>query len=507
MPDVSRLPFGRSGAGIKPDPSSQATSNIPVLRREKRRNQVATAQNLGVRNQGDNGPRGRQAHDPRWDPYSGEITTSDKGKPQSVKPGTFTAPGLRSVYRETGLPLGNESNITSGQKTHTSFGDRVRNLKSHTKASVERPEWKGATGRVALVSPVADQLDMPPISLPRKSSKRVASPHSGQSSPVSVTRSGNGETSPTSAQMSRDVDPTIGTVLSNSNRNNPQITSNPTINVTPDPVTVSPSAATKTLTRKTVPTPAAVPTAHTSTRHQKEDSAGTFERSFRDNYEDVSFQPTEQQDPYNQPPSRFSVTTYATSEAQSTPRPSTDAFDTHPMPTPQSFAAAHQQSILDHKRPKLAESPKPSMNSAVSRKAIHPSSPVFISMSSRDSLSSRRTSNMAKTLPMSPAEAESHDLITSLQAQLDNLAHRRNNITKSIRQMTELMPTDNVLLTEEVRRKREVEKQKIESLRVEEADVRREEHDIGLRLHRAWKRKDKEAVYEPTGLWVRRVTG
>lgn len=73
--------------------------------------------------------------------------------------------------------------------------------------------------------------------------------------------------------------------------------------------------------------------------------------------------------------------------------------------------------------------------------------------------------------------------------------------------MTELMPKDHLVLTEEVRRKREVEKLKVEQLRVEEADVRREEHDVGLRLHRAWKRRDKDAVYEPTGLWVRRVTG
>ncbi len=73
--------------------------------------------------------------------------------------------------------------------------------------------------------------------------------------------------------------------------------------------------------------------------------------------------------------------------------------------------------------------------------------------------------------------------------------------------MTELMPTDSLVVTDEVRRKRELEKMKIERLKTEEADVRREEHDIGLRLHRAWKRRDKEAVYEPTGLWVRRVTG
>lgn len=73
--------------------------------------------------------------------------------------------------------------------------------------------------------------------------------------------------------------------------------------------------------------------------------------------------------------------------------------------------------------------------------------------------------------------------------------------------MTELMPQDNLVVTSEVWRKREEEKRKVDGLKTEEADIRRQEHDIGLRLHRAWKRRDKEAVYEPTGLWVRRVTG
>ena len=73
--------------------------------------------------------------------------------------------------------------------------------------------------------------------------------------------------------------------------------------------------------------------------------------------------------------------------------------------------------------------------------------------------------------------------------------------------MTELMPTDHVILTEEVRRKREEEKRKVEGLRREEAEVRRCEHEVGLRLHRAWKRREREEVFECTGLWVRRVTG
>lgn len=81
------------------------------------------------------------------------------------------------------------------------------------------------------------------------------------------------------------------------------------------------------------------------------------------------------------------------------------------------------------------------------------------------------------------------------------------NIEKSIKQMTELMPVDRMMVTEEVRRKRELEKKQIEGLRQDEADIRREEHEVGLKLHRAWKRKDKQAGYEETGLWVRRVTG
>jgi hypothetical protein len=494
MPDLNRLGYGRPPS--RPDSSSKGpASNIPVLRREKRRNQVAAAAaNLVTRKEIGDSPKGRQAVDPRWDPYSGEITTSDTGKPQSVKPGQFAA--LRPVHKETGMALGNESSVSSAPKARTSFGDRVRRLKSNTTSPVERPEWKGATGRAAIVSPVADQFDIPPLNIPRKSSRRAASPDSGSSTPVSVIRGGDGETSPASPDAEH-IDPTIRAVLSNSGRNSPRVANSP-VTINPDPVVVNQSSATKTLARKQVPTE--VP----GSRHSKQDPTGTFDRNFRENYKDVTFASNDSSDPYVQPPSRFSVTTYATSESRDSPRPSTDDFDRPPMPTPpqtHSSSANLGALILDRNRSKVGESPK----QIVSRKAIPPSSPVFISMT--QSIANKRQSNVAKTLPMSPAEAQSHDLVTSLQAQLDDLAHRRGNIVRSIRQMTELMPMDSLVVTDEVRRKREAEKLKIERLRVEEADVRREEHEIGLRLHRAWKRRDKDAVYEPTGLWVRRVTG
>jgi hypothetical protein len=123
-------------------------------------------------------------------------------------------------------------------------------------------------------------------------------------------------------------------------------------------------------------------------------------------------------------------------------------------------------------------------------------------MSNRDSASWRNS----KMLPKSPPEAASVDLITSLQAQLENLSHRRVNIEKSIHQMTQLMPKDPLARGMEARRQAE-EKKKVEILKEDLADVVREEHDLGLRLHRAFKRRDQNAVYEPTGLWVKRVTG
>jgi len=490
-PDISQLNFDRPTARPGSSSRNQASSNIPVLRREKRRNQVATAAANVTRKEVGDGPRGRISQDPRWDPYSGEITTSDKGKPQSVKPGQFTPPGLRSVQQPGGMTMENQSSVTAPQKTHTSFGDRVRRLKS-TNAPVEKPDWKGASGRVTLVMPVADQPDIPPISIPRKSSKRVASPHSG--SPVSVIPIG--ETTSASAQFSENVDPAIRTVHSTSGRNSPGIES--PISVNPDPVFAPTSAAVRSQARGQS-TPTEVPN-----ELRKEESVGAIERDFREALKASFPGSADFSDPYVQPPSRFSVTTYAPSEAHTTPRPSTDTFDRPPMPSPpQEYTTKAPSSILNRKRPQLVgDSPK----SSVPRKAVNPSSPVFISMKT-SSISEKRASNISKNLPQSPAEQESRDLVSSLQAQLDNLQHRRNNISRSIRQMTELMPQDNLVVTSEVWRKREEEKRKVEGLKTEEADIRRQEHDIGLRLHRAWKRRDKEAVYEPTGLWVRRVTG
>jgi len=119
-------------------------------------------------------------------------------------------------------------------------------------------------------------------------------------------------------------------------------------------------------------------------------------------------------------------------------------------------------------------------------------------------------SSINKMLPPVPPETsagEARDRVGLFNAQLQALANRRININRSIKQMTELMPIDNVLDSMEVVRKREAEKRKVEGLKQELAEVQREEYELGLKLHRAYKRLDRDAQWEPTTLWVRRVTG
>lgn len=301
--------------------------------------------------------------------------------------------------------------------------------------------------------------------------------------------------------------------------------------------------------------------------------------------------------PYAQPPSRFSVTTYATSANTSSPRASLDA-DAPPLPTPPkdivisgtSFLNnnknsnqqqspntmnANNSSVLERRRPELRgglnkwdeseaqeepvkislskawmttagansagidaqnspprtrkdppkgprDLPKKSENKDNEKSVgsrgfgfgfLGPRSPAGGSDSnSNSSRPASIMSNMDKDLPPAPSQAPASatttgDRINQLNSLLQDLANRRLNINRAIRQMTELMPQDNLMLPDEVRRKREVEKRKIEELNLKLADIGREEHDLGMKLHRAYKKLDQQTEYEPTTLWVRRATG
>ncbi|RFU73478.1 large tegument ul36 [Trichoderma arundinaceum] len=224
---------------------------------------------------------------------------------------------------------------------------------------------------------------------------------------------------------------------------------------------------------------------------------------------------------WTQPPSRFSVTTYTTPTAgtpQQTPEEQmlTTTEPVAPIVSrpgpfakrdiPNAPAASH--TITIPKQRAYMSSPYGADNQAAVSSEVSLSGPAHGRADSNKE-STRRSSIMSTTKPLPPAPPElasSDDRISQLNAILSGLAHRRVNINKSIQQMTELMPRDNLMASAEVLRKREIEKQKVEGLKQELAEIQHEEYDLGLKLHRAYKRRDKDAVYEPTTLWVRRIT-
>ncbi|KAJ2973606.1 hypothetical protein NUW58_g8895 [Xylaria curta] len=238
---------------------------------------------------------------------------------------------------------------------------------------------------------------------------------------------------------------------------------------------------------------------------------------------------------WTQPPSRFSITTYATSNQTSTPRVSLDG-DVPPLPTPHQLSTPTpapklipEISVLSRGRPTIPgyedspkltptetvkinlESPFYTTSSTTTATNPRPSEPrAFASVipeGNHSTLSVASIASVDKSLPPAPPEASATDRVTELNAHLEALGNRRININTAIRKMTEMMPTDNILASEAVVRKREAEKRKVEILRIELADVERQSYELGLKLHRAYKRLDRDAEYEPTTLWVRRVTG
>ncbi|KAG6005403.1 hypothetical protein E4U21_000183 [Claviceps maximensis] len=220
--------------------------------------------------------------------------------------------------------------------------------------------------------------------------------------------------------------------------------------------------------------------------------------------------------------SRFSITTYATSDPGS-PRLSSEEI-VPPLPV-----LPPVLSVMDRSRPVTGGRGRSSSSqhpiyvglsspfmSTVEQQEQHATGDGRNQKPQNRSVSDTRFADhdrqssslsISKPLPLAPNQGKSGDLVSQLDAQISALFHRRVNIEKSIKQMTELMPRDNLLASEHVLRKREEEKQKVDKLRQELGEIQSEEHELGLKLYRARKRQEREADYESTPLWVSRVAG
>ncbi|KAL4979265.1 hypothetical protein BDW66DRAFT_128017 [Aspergillus desertorum] len=191
-------------------------------------------------------------------------------------------------------------------------------------------------------------------------------------------------------------------------------------------------------------------------------------------------------DDYNEPKSRFSVTTYNTTEAGSaTPSPRNSLT---PSPPASVIDTASQQST-DTTRSIMSRSrPVPSAIAPGKRPARKPT-PSEISN---------------KALPPNPAEMTPQGRIDMLEAKRNELVRRKANINTMINELTQVIQPSSIAY--DMAARQEVKKT-VASLNSELADIQKEEHDIGLKLLRAWKKRDDNDFYgSSSSFWVKRVT-
>lgn len=527
------------------------------MRRERRKNSDAAMNALRESKSRDQlTPSRPYVHDVRWDPRTGEPTTSTKGRPPQVNPHEY-AHGLTNRAASASASSSVPSRPSSSNPS--TVRDRLNPVRQTSESPqpgpAPRPEWRGASGRTAIVPPVKDNKHVAPLRIPPRSGKRA-----GQSLPVlSPVESNGSDTASSPLQLSARNPPPpehledgaayLSATPPTGQPQSPDIawssqSAYPTPPLSEDAVRANRSLVQEhTIAASSQTRLLQIPSNEKAIRRKPA-------RLSSAQYPEVSPSPEHSQHPvaprqvstggpsseWTQSPSRFSITTYATSNHTSTPRGSLDE-DVPPIPTPSQLNTptpaprpAPEVSILNRGRPMVSgyegsprltptepvkinlESSFYGISSATA--AAAKSTPTgqraltsVIPEGNHSTLSVASVLSLGKSLPPAPPEASAKDRVTELNAQLEALGNRRININTAIRKMTEMMPTDNILASEAVVRKREAEKRKVETLRTELADVERQSYELGLKLHRAYKRLDRNAEYEPTTLWVRRVTG
>jgi septal ring factor EnvC (AmiA/AmiB activator) len=94
--------------------------------------------------------------------------------------------------------------------------------------------------------------------------------------------------------------------------------------------------------------------------------------------------------------------------------------------------------------------------------------------------------------------------IDMLEAKRNELVRRKANINTMINELTQVIQPSSIAYDMAAR---EEVKKTVASLNSELADIQKEEHEVGLKLLRAWKKRDDNDFYgSSSSLWVKRVT-
>ncbi|KAJ5683862.1 uncharacterized protein N7477_000207 [Penicillium maclennaniae] len=106
--------------------------------------------------------------------------------------------------------------------------------------------------------------------------------------------------------------------------------------------------------------------------------------------------------------------------------------------------------------------------------------------------------------PVNDQPKDSQSRIESLEARRDELAKRRFALETVIKELTRVIQPASYAYDQAA--KAEV-KRSVQSIENEIAEIKREEHELGMKITRAWRRLDeKENNGDGSNLWVKRVT-
>ncbi|KAJ5493175.1 hypothetical protein N7539_001921 [Penicillium diatomitis] len=114
------------------------------------------------------------------------------------------------------------------------------------------------------------------------------------------------------------------------------------------------------------------------------------------------------------------------------------------------------------------------------------------------------TSTMATQLQPSDGPKDTLSRIEALETRRDELAKRRFNLETVIHELTRVIQPTSTIYDQAA--KAEV-KRSVQSIENEIAEIKREEHELGLKATRAWRKLDERENHgDGSNLWVKRVT-
>ncbi|OKL62659.1 hypothetical protein UA08_01636 [Talaromyces atroroseus] len=179
-----------------------------------------------------------------------------------------------------------------------------------------------------------------------------------------------------------------------------------------------------------------------------------------------------------EPRSRFSASTYAPTEAATTP-PGSSHADAPPVPS-----TDHHSPIMTRRRPipSYAASIK-----SMKRKPVSTETPTWPD---------------ADMESLSP-EQQSQRRVDSLETRRRQLSLRKDSIRTMLHELTEVIQPSSIAYDMATR---DEVKKTVNSLKAELDDIGKEDHEIGLKLVRLYKNLNNAAEFEHSTLWVKRVT-